>query len=288
MDKSSSTRDRWWTGLGATLAALVAVTMTLVPLAGVASATSATAAKPKISKFAASPKTVTTTDGTVVLSSTVANATTCMLSSTLPVGGLPVTTSCSSGSMSQSVVVPMNSGPTTLTYKFTLSASGSGGTKSKKLSLKVARGAGQPLPTGFTGTYVGPDDSGDFTNGNFTISGSVDPDVSCDGSSCSYAWSAVTGTWMSSPTYGCSTWTADDDSPIQGIGGSGNIQTDPSSSTGYSADFDFSVWAVPCGPESLSVQFVSHMSSSLPFTPGATQSVWTSSGGGTFTFDWSY
>ena len=159
-------------GLRVILVAVVVGAVVLLPTAG---SSWEGVAKPKISKFTASPKAVTAADGTVVLTGTVTAATNCTLSSSLPVGGLPVTTSCSSGSVSQTVVVPINSGTKKLTYKLSLTASGPGGTKAKKISLSVAAGAGQPMPTGFTGTYVGSDDSGGDTNGSFTITGTADP-----------------------------------------------------------------------------------------------------------------
>ena len=202
-----------------------------------------------------------------------------------------MTTSCSSGSVSQTVVVPINSGTKKLTYKLSLTASGPGGTKAKKISLSVAAGAGQPMPTGFTGTYVGSDDSGGDTNGSFTITGTADPHLPCDSDGCTYDWTAVTGGWTTAPSPGsCAEWTADDDSGIgdTGIGGGGGIESDPTSPSGYSSYFYFGVWSFPCGSPPVSIEFLSHMTENLPFTPGATQSVWASLGGGTFTFNWSY
>ena len=276
-------------------AILAVATLVLVPVTGVASAG---VAKPRISTFTASPSAVTTSTGTVVLSGTTANATDCTLSSSLPVGGLPVTTDCTLGSVSQTIVFPINSGAKKLKYKISLTASGPGGSKTKKIALSVAPGAGQTMPTGFTGTYVGSDDSGDDTNGSFTFSGTADPNFGCDQSACAFDWTAVNGGWSWADPNGCTQWTADDNSDIgdSSITGDGIIKSDPTSPTGYSAYFYFGVWSFDCGSPPDSNQFVSHMtgigegfSSGDPsFAPGVTQSVWPSLGGGTFTFNWSY
>jgi len=276
-------------------AVLAVAMLVLVPVSGVASAG---VAKPKIATFTASPSAVTTSNGTVVLSGTVANATNCTLSSSVPVGGLPVTADCSSGSVTQTVVVLINSGTKKSKYKISLIASGPGGSKTKKISLSVAPGAGQAMPTGFTGTYVGSDDSGDDTNGSFTFSGTADPNFGCDQSACAFDWTAVNGGWSWADPNGCTQWTADDNSGIgdASITGVGIIESDPTSPTGYSAYFYFGVWSFDCGSPPASNQFLSHMtgigegfSSGDPsFAPGAAQSVWASLGGGTFTFSWAY
>ncbi len=291
MNMAHSTFTRTRTGWGVILAVASVTALVLVP-AGVASAR---VAKPKITTFTASPKSVTTADGTVVLSGTVVNAASCTLSSSLPLGELPVTTSCSSGSVSYTLGVPINPGKKALKYGLVLTASGPGGSKTKKLTLSVAPGAGQPLPTGFTGIYVGSDDTGEDTGGSFTITGTADPTYGCNQSSCAYDWTAVTGGWSYPDPNGCSQWTADDNSDIGdgGIAGGGLIQSDASSPTGYSAAFSFGVWAFVCGSPPVSNEFVSHViggadSGDPSFTPGATQSVWPSLGGGTFTFTWNY
>jgi hypothetical protein len=247
----------------------------IVPLA---TSASATVPKPKISKFVASPKSVTTSDGDVTLSATVANATSCTLSSHQLVAGLPATTSCTPGSVSHAVVLAIDTGVRADKYKFTLAATGSGGTKSKSVTVSVLPGAGQPFPSGFTATYVGSSDDGNQIDANLTLDGSVDPDGS-------YSWTNLTGTWDYPAEAECPDTQADQ--TYNGIGGGGDIQADPTSSTGYSASFDFSVWSTPfC--DSTRIQFLSHMTTNLPFTPGSTVSVWPSLGGGTYTFDWIY
>ncbi len=209
-----------------------------------------------------------------------------------------MTADCSSGSVTQTVVVLINSRTKKSKYKISLIASGPGGSKTKKISLSVAPGAGQAMPTGFTGTYVGSDDSGDDTNGSFTFSGTADPNFGCDQSACAFDWTAVNGGWSWADPNGCTQWTADDNSGIgdASITGVGTIESDPTSPTGYSAYFYFGVWSFDCGSPPASNQFLSHMtgigegfSSGDPsFAPGAAQSVWASLGGGTFTFSWAY
>ena len=129
----------------------------------------------------------------------------------------------------------------------------------------MAVGAGQAWPTGFTGTYVGSDDSGDFPNGNFSFSGTIDPDGPCDVSACSYQWTSFNGTWSSTQPP-CSMYTADD---TQGIGGSEITQLDSSESPEQLVGgVAFSVWSQVC--DNLSANFLSHVTSNPTFTAAAT------------------
>ena len=157
---------------------LVAALLFGTYLVGYSGTASATVPKPKISKFVASPKSVTTTDGDVTLSATVANATSCTLSSHQLVAGLPITTSCTSGSVSHAVVLALDTGVRADKYKFTLAATGSGGNKSKSVTVSVLPGAGQPFPSGFTATYVGSNDDRSQIDANLSLAGSVGPDCS--------------------------------------------------------------------------------------------------------------
>ena len=266
-----------------TLSVLLGVAILTIPLTG-----SATAAlpKPSITNFVASPTSLKTGSGAVKFTAKVAHAASCTLSSTSVVPGLPLTTPCGfSGSKAfdQDFVLQQNTGTSPLKYKFVLKATGPGGTTVDTLRVKIAVGSGQAWPTSFTGTYVGSDDGGDFPNGNFSFSGTINPDAACDPSVCSYQWRSVTGTWSATPPP-CSSYTADDS---QGIGGSGNIQLDSSESpVQLTGGFDFAVWSLPC--DTASTNFLSHVSGAPTFTAGSAQSVWPSDGGGTFTFDWTY
>lgn len=270
---------RW---VPAALSTLICVALLAFPLAA-----TATAAKPKpsIAGFVASPKSLKTNSGAVKISATVAHATTCLLTSPDNVPGLPLTTSCASKSFDQDVVLQQNTGTSALTDNFVLKATGPGGTTVDTVKVKVAPGAGQAWPTSFTGSYVGSDDGGDFPNGNFTFGGVMDTNIGCDSHSCSFDWTSVAGTWSAAPPL-CSTFTADDS---QGIGGGGNFALDSADSPiEIVGSFDFAVWSHPCGSGLVSTSFVSHVSSSPTFTPGAAQSVWTSDSGGTYTFNWIY
>ncbi len=267
------------------LSALLGIGILMVPLTG-----SATAAllKPTITNLIASPAVLKTGSGAVHFSAKVAHATSCSFSSTSVVPGLPLTTPCGSGatkSFVEDIVLQQNTGTGPLKYTFTLKAKGSGGTTVDTVKVKVAAGAGQAWPTGFTGTYVGSDDGGDFPNGNFSFSGTIDQNDACDPSACSYQWTSFTGTWSGTPPP-CSSYTADDSG---GIGGGGNLELGPvEPPEQLVGGFDFAVWSQPCGEAGVSTNFLSHVSGNPPFTAGAAQSVWPSDGGGTFTFDWVY
>jgi hypothetical protein len=104
--------------------------------------------KPTISGFASSPATVTTTNGHVTLSADVMNGTTCVFSETSgsSVSGLPYTTPCSSGSVSDTVNLPYNSGKKALKYKFELQVTGPGGAKDAKADVVVDGDDGSPMP----------------------------------------------------------------------------------------------------------------------------------------------
>jgi hypothetical protein len=266
------------------LSTLLCVAMLMIPLGG--GSASAAGATPTITGFAASPATLKTGSGAVRFSAKVVHATSCVLSSTSDVPGLPLTIRCGSGaskSFAQGIVLEQNTGTSPLKYTFKLKATGAGGSAVETLKVKVAVGAAQAWPTSFTGTYVGSDDSGDMPNGNFTFSGSIYPNVECDADSCSYQWTSLAGSWSASPPP-CSSYTADES---QGIGGSGNLELDPSESPEQLVGgFDFSVWSQVC--VTVSTNFVSHITSNPTFSPGTAVSVWPSDSGGTYTFDWIY
>jgi len=99
--------------------------------------------KPTIAGLAASPAIITAAGGSSIVSATVANATSCTFSSTPTFSGLPVTVTCSSGSVSETLYPPLNtSTKKSVKYKIELTVSGSTKSKSKKVKLKVGPGAG--------------------------------------------------------------------------------------------------------------------------------------------------
>ncbi len=120
-----------------------------------ATATVAVAAQPApvVSSFTASVATLPQTGGSVVLSATVTEATSCVFSSTPAVTGLPSTVSCTSGSASVSVTVPANTTTATKTYTFALSAKGSTTVKASPVTVTVAGVAA--AVTSFTATSHG-------------------------------------------------------------------------------------------------------------------------------------
>jgi alpha-tubulin suppressor-like RCC1 family protein len=128
-------------------AVVVGLAVIAGPLVTTTGPASAKVVKAKITRMAASPSSITDNDGTVTISASVANASTCTLSSKLPVQGLPVTVSCTSGTFSENVILPYNSVHRALRYKLSLTATGTT-TVSKKVKVKVATGAGRPPLSG--------------------------------------------------------------------------------------------------------------------------------------------
>jgi hypothetical protein len=131
--------------IGVTSAALAMVVAAVLVTAGPAAA-KGKPPKPTITGLAASPSVVSSADGTVVLSATVTNATTCLVTAKPGVSTLPASSDCSSGTFSQSLVLPATK--TKATYTFTLSAAGSSSSKSAKVKVTVDAGDGQPLLAG--------------------------------------------------------------------------------------------------------------------------------------------
>ncbi len=146
------------------LAGCAVIAGALVTTPGIASAR---VIKPTITHFTASPSKVTDSDGTVTVSATVTNVNDnsdgCTLSSTPSLSNLPVSSNCYSGSFSQTVVVPLNSGKKTLKYKFTLTAVGQA-SKSEKKTVTVAKGDGRPPLSGVESVYGAATNSTDSPN----------------------------------------------------------------------------------------------------------------------------
>jgi hypothetical protein len=84
-------------------------------------------AAPSISSFTSTPKMLTPTGGSVTLIASVKNATSCTFSVTPSVKGLPTTVGCSSNRVAKKINLPENATASTLTYSFSLKASGAGG-----------------------------------------------------------------------------------------------------------------------------------------------------------------
>lgn len=263
----------------------------------------AAAGTPTISSVKATPKLVTSTNGAVVVSAVVSDSLSCSLSSPSFVSGLPVTSSCTTGTFSQNIVFPQNSGSTDVTYKLKFVATGeTGRTDAKTIKVKVAPGAGQALPTAFTATYVGPGDEGE-QDGNFSFSGVIDGPCtfndgtvsSPSGSYCDYDLTSLSGSWVEPGFCGPGTevpLTADPTTAQL----SGEIVDDATPAIpGLAADFAFStnsqLYTCPGSTAQEGTYFAAAVDGPdgwVPYVLGSSQSVWPQEDGGTFTFSWTY
>jgi uncharacterized repeat protein (TIGR01451 family) len=112
--------------------------------ASVAAGTAGAAPNPSITNFAASTTTLTGTGGPVDLTATVADASTCKLTSNPTFAGLPVTATCSGGTFATTVTLPANPTLTAKSYTLKLTASRAGATSA--LSTVVITVAPTPAP----------------------------------------------------------------------------------------------------------------------------------------------
>lgn len=113
--------------------------------AGLPGATALAASNPSITGFSASSTNLTGAGGSIDLTATVANATTCKLTVSPTFAGLPVTTSCSGGTFLATVAVPANSTLLAKSYSFKLTASRVGATSA--INTVVVDVAATPAPT---------------------------------------------------------------------------------------------------------------------------------------------
>lgn len=128
--------------------ATAAVETSVVPRAA------AVVAKPKILGASAAPKVITTSHQTSMIAAFVTGATNCAIAATPAVLSGAGTVACSTGAVSSRLVFPANTAPKKATkYVVTLSATGPGGTQTKKFVLKVNAGAGGQ-PTTLTGSVA--------------------------------------------------------------------------------------------------------------------------------------
>ena len=101
----------------------------------------ATVIKPTATGFAPSSSTLYNTGGTVTLSATVSNATSCVFSANKALTGLPYTATPCSGLVSHVVTLPANTGKKAVKYTFKLSATGTGKANAKPIAVTVGTGA---------------------------------------------------------------------------------------------------------------------------------------------------
>ena len=84
----------------------------------------ATVIKPTVTRFLSSTTTLYKTGGTITLSATVANATSCVFSSNKTITRMPYTATPCDGLVSHDVTLPANTGRKSVKYTFKLSATG--------------------------------------------------------------------------------------------------------------------------------------------------------------------
>jgi hypothetical protein len=97
---------------------------------------------PSIKSFAAAPR-LPATGGNSALQWATANASSCIVSASPAISGLPVTLPCSNDGTS--VVMPSNSTKTPLTYTFKLEASGTGGQQATATAETTVQAAGPSI-----------------------------------------------------------------------------------------------------------------------------------------------
>ena len=108
---------------------------------GVSPASAAVPA-PTITSFASSPAALPDSGGSVTLSATVTGATSCVISSSSAITGLPQTQSCTSGTLSLVVSIPADTTTRARTYVFTVVATGA---EARKATTRMTV-ADQPPP----------------------------------------------------------------------------------------------------------------------------------------------
>jgi alpha-tubulin suppressor-like RCC1 family protein len=129
----------------------VAVSVAALCLFGFTAGAFARAGKPVISKFGGSV--TVPSGGTATVSAIVSGASSCTITSSKPVAGLPATLACSSGTVSRTLTMPINIARKPAKYKLTLVATGGGtslkasataGSAKAKMTLDVMSGAARP------------------------------------------------------------------------------------------------------------------------------------------------
>src|SRR5262249_39796942 len=93
---------------------------------------------PTVTSFAATPNSLPQPGGAVQLTASVADAVSCVFSSTPTVAGLPATVPCASGEASISITLPPDPTTKPQNYKFALSVTGSKTTKADPVQVKVS------------------------------------------------------------------------------------------------------------------------------------------------------
>ena len=114
----------------------------------------ATVIKPTVTGFASSTTTLYKTGGTITLSATVANATSCVFSSNKTITGMPYTATPCDQLVSHDVTLPANTGKKSVKYTFKLSATGASKVNAKSV-VTVTVGTDTPPAAGVTAIAAG-------------------------------------------------------------------------------------------------------------------------------------
>ena len=109
--------------------------------------TVAAAPAPSVVAFTAAPTELTSAGGSVQLSASVQNATTCTFKSTPTVNGLPVDRDCGSGTATANVTLPANTTSKAKTYTFRLTATGTGRNAQADPITVTVQPRGAPIDT---------------------------------------------------------------------------------------------------------------------------------------------
>ena len=102
--------------------------------------------KPTVSGFSSSTTTLYKTGGTITLSATVANATSCVFTSNKTITGMPYGITPCNGLVSHDVTLPVNAGKHSVVYTLKFSATGARTTNAKP-TIKVTVGTQLPPPS---------------------------------------------------------------------------------------------------------------------------------------------
>src|SRR5947209_3460593 len=142
--RAFSVRPRTRATFGLALLLLLA----LASLDGGGSVAAARALASSVVSFSASPSSLPSTGGNVLLTASVQNASSCTFAASPKLSGLPTTIDCSAGSASDSVAVPANATGKTQSYSFQVTAKGSGKSAQAMVTVTVSAAAA-PSVTSF-------------------------------------------------------------------------------------------------------------------------------------------
>lgn len=213
---------------------------------------------PSVGAVSASPGSLAYAGGTVSLSATVANASSCAYSVSPAIPGFSGATPCSGGSADLSVAIPANDTSTTLNYVFSLAANGPGGSATSSAPAEVSEAAAPPPTVGPVGVSAA---SLPATGGTESLSTTV-----ANATTCTYSVSPpITGFSGSVP---CSSGTASLSAPI------------PANSADSPVTYTFSLSAAGPGGTASSPSSATVTEAAAPPSAGTVQASTTSVGAG--------